>query len=366
MGDSKTSATYQEIGELGACPLVHQAFQKPPAWRRLLKGLVYQWTGTQLPAFDGPRWDVSSLPQRPLLCCSIAMAQTLSSSHCWRRELSVPPAQSATPSPAPPHLLANRGHSEGPLEQHRAALVFVLSSARHLEYARSHPLRDRGQCLGQPPEKLQYGGTHSHKMAAPSPLSHAGVAATQGPPRAQGQPKVQASLEWLLPSHPGPPEAQCLDGTDPGTPLLSASSHAPVLSSQNHLQYQPAHQVEAAVDRPAPLPLRLHTHLALGFCFHREDAALEGGPLLRRAGGEEAEGAECLLKCQPSADVLRPPRRSGQSSGCHASRPGLERTLSQALLELLPPASRPGLGEELTQALLELLPPASRPGLERN
>ncbi|KAK1344129.1 hypothetical protein QTO34_014689 [Cnephaeus nilssonii] len=37
--------------ELGACPLVHQAFQKPPARRRLLKGLVPEQTGTQLPHF---------------------------------------------------------------------------------------------------------------------------------------------------------------------------------------------------------------------------------------------------------------------------------------------------------------------------
>ncbi|KAK1342083.1 hypothetical protein QTO34_016836 [Cnephaeus nilssonii] len=71
-----------------------------------------------LPAFDGPQQDVDLLPQRPLLCHSTAMAQMLSSRHRWRHELSVPPAQSATPatpSPAPPCLLANRGHSEGPL-----------------------------------------------------------------------------------------------------------------------------------------------------------------------------------------------------------------------------------------------------------
>ncbi|KAK1339712.1 hypothetical protein QTO34_018267 [Cnephaeus nilssonii] len=37
--------------ELGACPLVHQAFQKPRAQRRLLKGLVPEQTGTQLPHF---------------------------------------------------------------------------------------------------------------------------------------------------------------------------------------------------------------------------------------------------------------------------------------------------------------------------
>ncbi|KAK1345795.1 hypothetical protein QTO34_008260 [Cnephaeus nilssonii] len=38
-----------KAGELGACPLVHQAFQKPSPCRRLLKGLVHQRTGTQLP-----------------------------------------------------------------------------------------------------------------------------------------------------------------------------------------------------------------------------------------------------------------------------------------------------------------------------
>ncbi|KAK1341062.1 hypothetical protein QTO34_017463 [Cnephaeus nilssonii] len=61
------------------------------------------------------QWDVSSLPQRPLLCRSTAMVQTLSSRRRWQHKLSVLPAQSttpATPSPAPPHLLANHGHSE--------------------------------------------------------------------------------------------------------------------------------------------------------------------------------------------------------------------------------------------------------------
>ncbi|KAK1335105.1 hypothetical protein QTO34_004685, partial [Cnephaeus nilssonii] len=38
-----------KAGELGACPLLHQAFQKPLPRRRLLKGLVHQRTGTQLP-----------------------------------------------------------------------------------------------------------------------------------------------------------------------------------------------------------------------------------------------------------------------------------------------------------------------------
>ncbi|KAK1334968.1 hypothetical protein QTO34_004542 [Cnephaeus nilssonii] len=38
-----------KAGELGACPLRHQAFQKPSPHQRLLKGLVHQRTGTQLP-----------------------------------------------------------------------------------------------------------------------------------------------------------------------------------------------------------------------------------------------------------------------------------------------------------------------------
>ncbi|KAK1344036.1 hypothetical protein QTO34_014595 [Cnephaeus nilssonii] len=37
-----------KVGELGACLLQQQAFQKPPPSRRLLKGLVHQRTGTQL------------------------------------------------------------------------------------------------------------------------------------------------------------------------------------------------------------------------------------------------------------------------------------------------------------------------------
>ncbi|KAK1346180.1 hypothetical protein QTO34_000033 [Cnephaeus nilssonii] len=144
--------------------------------------------------------------------------------------------------------------------------------------------------------------------------------------------------------------------------------------------------VEAEANRPAPLPLRLHTHLALGFCFHREDAALEGGPLLRRAGREQLRA---LMPTQRSGcilfqDVLRPPRRSGQSSGRHASRPGLERTLSQALLELLhmpaalawrdpdqpcwwllPPCQPPGLERTDPGPAGGCVPPATRPGLER-
>ncbi|KAK1340753.1 hypothetical protein QTO34_017146 [Cnephaeus nilssonii] len=38
-----------KAGELGACLLRHQAFQKPPPHRRLLKGLVHQQTGYPAP-----------------------------------------------------------------------------------------------------------------------------------------------------------------------------------------------------------------------------------------------------------------------------------------------------------------------------
>ncbi|KAK1334849.1 hypothetical protein QTO34_004420, partial [Cnephaeus nilssonii] len=81
------------LGELAVCPLVHQAFQKPPAQRRLSKGLVREQTDSQLLRFRSPLLMVHSR--------ITAMAQTLSSRRRWRRKLSIPPVQSATPSPAP-------------------------------------------------------------------------------------------------------------------------------------------------------------------------------------------------------------------------------------------------------------------------
>ncbi|KAK1330430.1 hypothetical protein QTO34_010619 [Cnephaeus nilssonii] len=45
---AKTKTKKTKVGDLGACLLGHQAFQKPPPSRRLLKGLVHQRTGTQL------------------------------------------------------------------------------------------------------------------------------------------------------------------------------------------------------------------------------------------------------------------------------------------------------------------------------
>ncbi|KAK1343129.1 LOW QUALITY PROTEIN: hypothetical protein QTO34_015903 [Cnephaeus nilssonii] len=115
--ERKHSSPLSIAGELAVCPLVHQAFRKPPAWWRLSKGLVPEWTDSQLPRFRSPllMQDVGSLPQRPLLCRSTAMVQTLSSRRHWRHKLSVPPAQSATPATPSPASCAsrwpNRGHS---------------------------------------------------------------------------------------------------------------------------------------------------------------------------------------------------------------------------------------------------------------
>ncbi|KAK1332272.1 hypothetical protein QTO34_006944 [Cnephaeus nilssonii] len=53
-----------KAGELGGCPLWHQAFQKPLPRRRLLKGLVHQRTGTQLPVIESESVTWASL--RPL------------------------------------------------------------------------------------------------------------------------------------------------------------------------------------------------------------------------------------------------------------------------------------------------------------
>ncbi|KAK1345504.1 hypothetical protein QTO34_007961 [Cnephaeus nilssonii] len=64
-----------KAGELGVCPLRHQAFQKPLPRRRLLKGLVHQRTGTQLPPRSKAKaWELGACLlrhqafQKPLPC----------------------------------------------------------------------------------------------------------------------------------------------------------------------------------------------------------------------------------------------------------------------------------------------------------
>ncbi|KAK1331901.1 hypothetical protein QTO34_007577 [Cnephaeus nilssonii] len=85
--------------ELGACLLVHQAFRKPPAWRRLPKGLVLEQTGTQLPAFDGPWQDHSHGADAELVPPLVTRAQRPAGpigypGHPESRPLRLPLAQS--------------------------------------------------------------------------------------------------------------------------------------------------------------------------------------------------------------------------------------------------------------------------------
>ncbi|KAK1331697.1 hypothetical protein QTO34_009670 [Cnephaeus nilssonii] len=102
-------------GELGTRPLVHQAFGSLRRAGAFRKAWCQSRQAPSSPAFDGSQWNVSSLPQRPLLCRSTAMTQTLSS-HCrcrWRCELSVPLAQSATPATPSPAPCASRWPNRG-------------------------------------------------------------------------------------------------------------------------------------------------------------------------------------------------------------------------------------------------------------
>ncbi|KAJ1060861.1 hypothetical protein K5549_021055, partial [Capra hircus] len=59
-------------------------------------------------------------------------------------------------------------------------------------------------------------------------------------------------------------------------------------------------EVEAAVNRLVNMQLRAsYTYLSLGFCFNRDDVALEGvGHFFRELAKEKHEGAEHLLKLQ--------------------------------------------------------------------
>ena len=61
-------------------------------------------------------------------------------------------------------------------------------------------------------------------------------------------------------------------------------------------------EVEAAVNRLVNMQLRAsYTYLSLGFCFNRDDVALEGvDHLFRELAKEKCEGTECLLKLQPA------------------------------------------------------------------
>ncbi|XP_070253232.1 ferritin light chain 1-like [Myotis yumanensis] len=100
-------------------------------------------------------------------------------------------------------------------------------------------------------------------------------------------------------------------------------------SSQIHQHYPT--QVEAAVNRLAPLPLRAPTPTSLWAFISTWTLWLwRAGRFFRELVEKKLEGAERLLKLQTQyggrilfQDALRPPKMSGQNSGHSGSRPGL-------------------------------------------
>ncbi|KAK1342177.1 hypothetical protein QTO34_016934, partial [Cnephaeus nilssonii] len=68
-----------KAGELGACPLRHQAFQKPPPRRRLLKGLGPIGGGSTSTAacFQSCVANTRHVPRHPLVCCWVAQRPML-------------------------------------------------------------------------------------------------------------------------------------------------------------------------------------------------------------------------------------------------------------------------------------------------
>nr|KAF6355124.1 hypothetical protein mMyoMyo1_011324 [Myotis myotis] len=99
------------------------------------------------------------------------------------------------------------------------------------------------------------------------------------------------------------------------------------MSSQTH-QNDPT-EVEAAIDRLASLPRGPPTPTSLGFYFHWDGVALEGGGHFF-APEKEPEGAELLLKMQNQRGgciLFRTcrslPKVSGQNSGRQGSRHSL-------------------------------------------
>ncbi|KAB1258445.1 Ferritin light chain [Camelus dromedarius] len=104
---------------------------------------------------------------------------------------------------------------------------------------------------------------------------------------------------------------QDLGGTDPGTPLASASDHPFVhlwdqptpsfdqLTMSPQIRQKYSIQVEAAINHPIHThPWASYTYLSLGFYFHCDDVALEGMGHFCKLAKEKSEGAEHLLKRQ--------------------------------------------------------------------
>ncbi|KAK1345675.1 hypothetical protein QTO34_008139, partial [Cnephaeus nilssonii] len=134
------------VHQRAGCPPVHQAFRKPPARRRLSKGLVPEQTAGQLPCFGGGAgWLSAGAPGLPK-ASGAAMAQMLSSRRQWRRELSILLAQSATPatlSPAPcASCWPNCGRS-GVMGEHHSARSW-LTAGEHSSSGGASPTSASG------------------------------------------------------------------------------------------------------------------------------------------------------------------------------------------------------------------------------
>ncbi|KAK1333104.1 hypothetical protein QTO34_006640 [Cnephaeus nilssonii] len=178
---------------------------------------------------------------------------------------------------------------------------------------------------------------------SPSPLSSSAT---------QGQPKVQASLRWWLPSHPGPPEAQCLDEQTQGHPffqplttllrLIQSSPSEPpprpvnmpggfstltpycptIMSFQIHQNYFT--EVDAAVNRLANLHLQAsHTYLSLAsiltlMMWLWRAWATSSTSWWRRSALQNQRGGCILFQV-----VLKPPQHEWAKLRTHGSRPGL-------------------------------------------
>ncbi|KAM5329752.1 LOW QUALITY PROTEIN: ferritin light chain-like [Glossophaga mutica] len=164
---------------------------------------------------------------------------------------------------------------------------------------------------------------------------------------------------------------QCLDGKDPGVPLLPTSNHTPTsfpvttrttsasqtsqhqfltltpycqLTTSSHIRQNYSTEVEAAVNRLANLHLRAsYTYLSLGFYFHQDNVALESvGHFILELIEKKLKGTEPLLKLQDKRggcilvqDVQKPSAGEwGDTQDAMEAATVFEKNLNQALLDM--------------------------------
>ena len=159
---------------------------------------------------------------------------------------------------------------------------------------------------------------------------------------------------------------QCLDGTDPETPLAPASDYPPTFfpvetsgvsnSAVRDRRDQPPflnsllptnHELPDSSELfPGLVIMQLrasYTYLSLGFYFDHEDVALEGvGHFSHKLAKEKCEAAECLLKLQNQRagrtlflDVQKPSQDEwGKTQDAMEAALLIEKNMNQALLGL--------------------------------